>query len=147
MTSPLFLLDTHAVVHYLKGNLLRLGWRTFEALSGQRCRIVVPIFALEEIRYKFARDTGSAKREINIPPTPCLKVLLTRSNVRVLPRGPTVLAEEFRMRTPKPIIDVQDIPIAAAALAVRKRCDILYFVTSDQTLRSWAVQNGILILP
>lgn len=146
MTSPLYLLDTHAVVYYLKGNVLRLGWRTFEAISARESRIVVPSYALEEIQNKFVRDTRSARLEINIPPTPCLKVLLTRSNLRVLTRGPTVLAEEFRLRTPKPIVDVQDIPIAAAALVVRKLLGTLCLVTSDRKLRRWAVENGMRVI-
>jgi len=147
MISPLYLLDTNALVHYLKGNVLRLGWGTFATLSARDSRLVVPSYALEEIQFKFARDTRSSRREINIPPTPCLKVLLTRSNVRVLARGPAVLDEEFRLRTPKPVLDIQDIPIAAAALAIRRHYGTLCLVTSDQELRSWALQNDLLIVP
>lgn len=142
MIPPLFVLDTQALVRYLKGLRRRLGSEAFKIMIHPRARIVVPSYALEEIQAKFARLVSQSGREISIPPTACLRLLLRCSNTRVFPRGATVLAEEFRLggRTPrKSPLERQDIPVAATVLAIRRGyAGTVSLVTCDQKLRIWA---------
>lgn len=150
MNSPLYVLDTQALVRFLKGLRRRLGSNAFKKMNDPRARIVVPSYALEEIQAKFARTVSKTSSEINIPPTACLRLLLHCSNARVFPRGPAVLAEEFllrdrtRRRSP---LERQDIPVAATVLALRRGYKgTVWLVTCDHRLKSWAVAERISVV-
>ena len=83
------------------------------------------------------RDTDDAPR---IPPTPCLRLLLRCSNVRVFPRGPGVMAEElglWRLYRDGPISH-QDVQICATALAIQRATRLqVALVTCDKQIRKW----------
>jgi rRNA-processing protein FCF1 len=150
MKPPAYVVDTQTLVWFAKGLVGNLGLNAFVALIHPRARVLVPSYVLEEIQRKFARKVNS-NREIKIPPTALLRVLLHCSNARILPRGEAVLAREFKLQTNvakrAEVVSSQDIPIAAAVLVVRDFYPgPVVLITSDRGLRKWAASIGVPVL-
>lgn len=148
-SATVYVLDTQTLVWFLKGNVHLLGPNRGSALKHPRARIVVPLYALEEMRTKFIRPKVN-KDAIRIPPTPCLRLLLKCSNVRVLSTGPAMFAEAsvfHELNGEQTEVTKQDVPIAAAALVVHRRhLGVTCLVTRDKSLRTWARRSGLQVL-
>ena len=143
MKAPAYVLDTHVLVWFAKGHAHKLGLNSLMALLGRRARIVVPSYALEEVQRQFSPSMRAGK-DMLVPPTPLLRLILKCLNARVLPRGPALLAEEFRLHKRHSSIPVQDIPIAAAVLVAKKYYDgPVLLATCDRELKRWAGNMGI----
>ena len=149
MNSPVYVLDTHALVWYVKGRMSQFGLNAFISMIHPRARIVIPAYALIEVQQKFTPKMDGKKNSMRIPPTPLLRLLCKCSNVRILPRGPETLAWEFRLKHTNRTnhIDDQDIAIAAAVLVVRQHCEEpVALVTNDGSLVKWASSAGVPII-
>jgi len=120
MIKPVFVLDTHALVWFTRGQAHRLGLNALLAMLSPRAQIVVPAYAFEEISLRFGPKLQMAK-DPAIPPTALLRLVRRCSNVRILGRDAAVTAREIQLRSNQHQnrIDIQDIPIAAAVLVVR----------------------------
>jgi PIN domain nuclease of toxin-antitoxin system len=148
MTSPVYVLDTHCLVWFVKGHGRKLGLSTLLNLQNPHAKIVIPSFALEEIQGKFNPKMQSNKDAIKIPPTALLRLVIKCSNVRVLTRGPSVLAREFQLKNRQRQNDIpaQDVAIAAAVLVVRQSYSgPVLLLTRDFRLKAWAIRNGVTI--
>ena len=149
MNFPVFVIDTHALVWFSKGNVSLLGSGAARAMLQFRARIVVPSFAFTEIQLKFSPKMDSKKNSMRVPPTPLLRLVSNCSNVRILPRGPATLAWEaklMRNRLTNGIPD-QDIPIAAASMVARDYYEgPIALITKDGPLAKWAPSAGISIV-
>ncbi len=147
---PIYVMDTHTLVWFAKGHAQRLGVNSLLVLIHPRARLVVPIYALEEIERRFTPRINSPNY-INIPPTALLRLLHHCANVRILPRGSACLAKEFQLRHLVQMhienIPSQDIPIAAAVLVVRDyHHGRVVLLTSDGKLKAWATRIGVSVI-
>jgi hypothetical protein len=149
VNSPVFVLDTHAIVWFTKGSLHQIGSTAFFSMSHYRARIVVPSYAFTEIQQKFNYKMDGKRESMRIPPTPLLRLISICSNVRILPRGPATLAWEFKLLRDKLSngISDQDIPIAATTMVTRDYYDgPVGLITRDGSLSKWASSVGIPIV-
>lgn len=146
----LYVLDTQALVFFLKGEAHRLGIRAFQAVTAPFAKIVVPSYAFEEIEKKFARVGKPRIKEINIPPSAALKLVLRSSNARVFARGPTVLAAEFHLRWAvgnHRLLPQQDLPVAATVMTILNSYDGgVVLISSDKELATWAKSLGVRVI-
>ena len=148
MSEPVFVLDTHALIWFVKGYAHRLGLNALLAMLSPRARVVVPSYAFEEISVRFGPKLQLAK-DPAIPPAALLRLVKKCSNVRVLDRGAALIAREIQLRSGQHQngIDSQDIPIAAAVLVVRDYYrGTVVLVTSDHRLKRWASNIGITVV-
>lgn len=149
MNSPVFVLDTHALVWFTKGILHQIGATALFSMSQYRARIVVPSYAFTEIQIKFTHKMDGKSNSMRLPPTPLLRLMSKCSNVRILPRGPATLAWEFKLSREKLSngISDQDIPIAAATMVTRDYYDgQVGLITRDGSLSKWGSSVGIPII-
>jgi rRNA-processing protein FCF1 len=149
MTSSVYVLDTHALIWFVKGTISQFGFDAFVSLIHPRARIVIPAHVFVEAEQKFTPKMASKKTAIRLPPTPLLRLVSKASNVRILPRGPTALAYEFRLRRNIRVtaIDHQDIPIAAAVLACREHYrGPVALITNDGELTKWAISMDVPVI-
>ncbi len=150
MTNPVYVLDTQSLIWFAKGYAHRLGLNALIAMLSPRARVVIPSFALEEIHQKFGPKM-QPNTDPAIPPAALLRLVNKCQNVRVLARGPSVLAREIQLKTNERSNGLnrnrQDIPIAAAVLVVREyyREQVL-LITCDRPLTIWAAKTGIRVL-
>jgi len=124
MTSKnLYVLDTHALVWFLKRNT-SIGRKALTImLSGKSC-LVVPIYLIDEIRHKSLNNNETTRPLIGLPPSTVLRLICGARNIVVFPRSPGVVIEEERLRRAvtyrKLSLDRSDIPICATAIAIQK---------------------------
>jgi len=148
MIQPVFVLDTHALIWFAKGQAHRLGLNALLAMLSPRAQIVVPSYALEETSLSFGPKLQLGK-DPGIPPAALLRLLQKCLNAKILDRGAALIAREIQLRSSRHQngIDNQDIPIAAAVLVVRDyyRGPVL-LVTCDQRLKRWAASAGITVV-
>jgi PIN domain nuclease of toxin-antitoxin system len=150
MKPPIYVVDTHTVVWFVKGHYHRLGINPFIVLIHPRARLVVSAYSLEEVQRKFEPRTNSANH-IRIPPTALLRLLHQCTNIRILPRGSACLAKEFQLhskvRNHLEDIPFQDIPIAATVLVVRDYYHgPVVLITSDRKLKAWASRMSLTVI-
>lgn len=149
MNAPLFVVDTHALVWFVKGRVLQLGLNSFVSMIHPRARIVIPSHAFTEVQQKFTHKMDSKKDSMRVPPTPLLRLANKCSNVRILPSGPTSLAWEFRLKRDKRTngISDQDIAIAAAVMVTRQHYNgPVALITKDGPLAKWASSAGVPVI-
>jgi hypothetical protein len=149
MNPPLFVIDTHALVWFVKGRVLQLQLHSFVSMIHPRARIVIPSHAFTEVQQKFTSKMDSKKNSIRVPPTPLLRLVGKCSNVRILPNDPTSLAWEFRLKRDNRTNGIadQDIPIAAAVMVVRQHYDgPVALITKDGPLVKWASSAGVPVI-
>ncbi len=134
-----YVLDTQSLVWFVKGTYAKVGEPAFLALTDRIARVVVPVYALQEMQQKFVNKRSA----ISIPPSGIVRVLAYCRNVRILPRGAAVVTREYATR--KQVqrrqldLDDQDIAIVAAVLHVRDCVPgRVRLVTSDGKLQKWA---------
>lgn len=149
MNPPLFVIDTHALVWFVKGRGPQLGLHALVSMVHPRARIVIPSHALAEVQQMFTPKMAGKKSSIRIPPTALLRLLSNCLNARVLPNGPASLAWEFRLRQARRTngIPDQDIPIAAAVMVARQCADgDVALITRDGALVKWASSVGVPVI-
>ena len=140
--DPIYVLDTHALVWFLKRKQL-LGRRALRIMLDSKSRLVVPIFVFEEIEQKSIRFNNRSDK-IGIPPGTALRIVLGSSNIKVFPKSPAVALEILRLEravnSKKVILSKQDIPICATALAITKALrghSRVSLITKDSGIRKW----------
>jgi rRNA-processing protein FCF1 len=141
MNPPLFVIDTHALVWFVKGRVVQLGANSLVSMIHPRARIAIPSHVLTEIQQKFNPKMDGKKSSIRIPPTSLLRLAIKCSNVRILASDPVSLAWEFKLRrdTRANGIPDQDIAIAAAVMVALTHYDgPIVLVTKDGPLATWA---------
>jgi PIN domain len=146
MNPPLFVVDTHALVWFVKGRGLQLGLNSFISMIHPRARIVIPSHVFTEVQQNFTHKMASRQNSMRVPPTPLLRLTTKCSNVRILPIGPATLAWEFRLRRHMRTngISDQDIAIAAAVMASRQHYNgIVALITKDGSLANWALSARV----
>jgi hypothetical protein len=149
MNAPLYVIDTHALVRYVKGSVSQLGMHSFVSMSHPRARIVIPSYVFTEVQQQFTSKMDGKKNRMRVPPTPLLWLASKCSNVRILPRGPASLAWEFRLKRDQRTngIPDQDIPIAAAVMVARQHYGgAVALITRDGLLVKWASSAGVPII-
>lgn len=143
-STSVYVLDTHALVWFLKRDR-PIGVTALKILLSRSARLVVPIYVFDEIRMKSLGNTSSYKPDrIGIPPATALRVIARASNIKSFPKSPAVLFEEERLRREvrfrKVLLDAQDIPICATALAIQKALSPhsqTYIMSKDTRIRNW----------
>ncbi len=140
--DPIYVLDTHALVWFLKRNK-PLGRRALSIMLDCNSQLVAPIFVFEEIAQKSIRSDYRSDR-VGIPPGTALRVVLGSSNIKVLPKSPAVALEIMRLEravnSKKEILPKQDIPICATALAITKALrghSQVFLISRDSGIRKW----------
>jgi hypothetical protein len=149
MKPALLVVDTHALIWFVKGSVLPLGLNSFVSMIHPRARIVIPLHALTEVQQKFTPKMDSKKSSVRVPPTALLRLLNKCTNVRILPRGSVSLAWEFRLKRDKRTIGIpdQDIAIAAAVMVARQHYDgPVALITKDGPLTKWASSAGVPVI-
>jgi hypothetical protein len=139
MNPPIFVVDTHALVWFVKGRRSQLGVGSFLTMIHPCARIVLPSHSLREVEQKFTPKMSS--NCVRVPPTALLRLVYKCSNVRIIPEGPAFLACEFRLRREKRAnsLPAQDIPIAASVIIARQYYDgPVALITKDRALTRWA---------
>jgi hypothetical protein len=124
-----------------------MGLSALFCMLHPRLRLIVPSYVLEEVHRDF-RPTMQP-RDILIPPSALLRLLLNCSNVRILNRGAAVLAREFQLKRQQRTNQItdQDIPIAASVLAVQQHYEgKTVLLSGDSALKSWGALNGITVI-
>lgn len=141
---PIYVLDTHALVWFLKRNR-NIGSRALEVLLASRSQLVAPIYLIDEIRLKSLNGGAVYKNDrIALPPATVLRVLLSSHNIKVFPRSPAVVFEEEKLnraiRFRQLELDKQDVPICATALAIQNVVAggvPVNLITNDSKIRKW----------
>jgi hypothetical protein len=149
MKYPLFVIDTHALIWFIKGKGRQLGLNAFVLMIHPRSRIVIPAYALMEVQRKFTAKMDSKKTSMRVPPTALLRLVSKCSNVRILPNCLASLAWEFRIKRDKSAIGIpdQDIPIAAAVMVSRQQYSgPVALITNDGPLEKWAFSVGVPVI-
>ena len=146
MSLPLlYVLDTHAIVWFLKRNKC-IGAQALRIMLNSQSRLVVPAYIIDEIRLKSLTDNPQFRRDrIGLPPATVLRLIMTSHNIKDFPRSPAVLVEELRLQRAvqlrRQTLDKQDIPICATALAIQKALSgsmSVILITKDAGIRRWA---------
>jgi hypothetical protein len=149
MIPPIYVIDTHALVWFVKGRLAQFGLNAFVSMIHPRARLVIPSHAFTEVQQKFTPKLDSRKNNMRVPPTPLLRLVSKCSNVKILPRGPASLAWEFRLKRADRThsLDDQDIAIAAAVLVARQYYEgPVALITYDGPLTEWASSAGVPVI-
>ena len=140
--DPIYVIDTHALVWFLKRNQ-PLGRRALRIMLDSKSCLVVPIFAFEEIEQKSIRFNNRSD-QIGIPPGTALRIVMGSSNIKVFPKSPAVAFEILRLEravnSKKENLAKQDFPICATAMAIRKAVhghSLVYIISRDSRLRKW----------
>jgi len=147
MNPPLFVVDTHALVWFVKGCVLQLRSNSFVSMIHPRARIVIPSYAFTEVQREFTPKMG--RNNMRVPPTPLLRLVSKCSNVRILPSDPALLAWEFRLKRNNRAngIPDQDIAIAAAVMVAREHYEgPVALITKDGPLVKWALSAGVPVI-
>jgi len=142
---PIYVLDTHALVWFLKRDR-RVGPKALKIMLSSQSRLVVPAYIIDEIRLKSLTDNPQYRSDrIGLPPATVLRLVVTSHNIKVFPRSPAVLVEELRLQRAvqlrRQTIDKQDIPICATVLAIQKALsgsNSIFLITKDTRIRQWA---------
>ncbi len=151
VNPPVYVIDTHILAWFVQGLFRKLSHcrAAVWTLINPRTRIVIPSYALEEVRNKFPYlNMRKNNNNIAIPPTALLRLLQLCSNAKILPRGEAILAKEFSLTMMlhhrRINIDAQDIPIAAAVLVAKDYYKgPIVLITSDTKLERWALSAGV----
>lgn len=146
MSEWIYVVDTHAFVRFAKA-FPTLGARALSVMRDPRSKLVLPLHCFEELRQKFI----DGRDPMWIPPTASLRLVLSSSNVKVFPRGPAVITEEFRLsrafRNQKTQVPKQDIPICATLLAIRRHHgDRVGMISVDPKIKLWCQANQITVV-
>jgi predicted nucleic acid-binding protein len=140
----IYVLDTHALVWFLKRDR-PIGKKALTILLNRKSRLVIPIYAFEEIGMKSVRNSSANRPDrIGIPPATALRAVTGSINIKIFPKSPAVLLEEERLRREvrlrKAFLDAQDLPICATALAIQKAfagTAVVYLLSKDADILKW----------
>ncbi len=145
--KPIYVLDTHALVHFLKRDK-PIGRKARIIMLDSQSDLVVPIFLFDEIYHKSIPLRNLHRSDkINLPPATVLRILSGSTNIKVFPRSPAVEHEELSLRRDKILnrkintsLPDQDIPICATALAIKQAFDgrrSVFLISKDNGVRRW----------
>ena len=142
--SQIYVLDTHALVWFLKRDRA-IGQRALKIMLSNQSRLVVPIYLIEEIRLKSLNDNPKHRNQrIGLPPATVLRILTKSQNIKVFPRSPAVVFEEEKLYRAVMLrrqnLHKQDIPICATALAIKRALTgsaEVFLITRDAVIRQW----------
>lgn len=142
--SKIYVLDTHALVWFLKRDRT-IGQKALKIMLCSQSRLVVPIYLIEEIRLKSLSDNPKHRNQrIGLPPATVLRILMKSQNIKVFPRSSAVAFEEETLHRAvmlrRQCLPKQDIPICATALAIKKALTDsteVFLITKDAEIRQW----------
>lgn len=142
--SQIYVLDTHALVWFLKRDR-KIGQRALKIMLSSQSRLVVPIYLIEEIRLKSLNDNPKHHNQrIGLPPATVLRILTNSQNIKIFPKSPAVAIEEENLYRAVMLrrysLPKQDIPICATALAIKRALADsakIFLITQDAGIRKW----------